>query len=211
MKIQDVICWAAVAACFIVAAALYSRMPERMAIHWNAQSVADGYAGKLAGLFLLPAIILIMQILLIIIPKIEVYKKNMEDFSPHYTNFRLIFILFMSGLYATTLLWNIGKQFNISYYVIPALSILFYYIGHMMKYVKRNFFVGIRTPWTLASEEVWNKTHILGSKVFKVMAGVILIGLIAPAYTIWITLVAVLVGALYLILYSYKIGRGIQL
>ena len=64
--------------------------------------------------------------------------------------------------------WNMGVQFNMTQFFVPAIGILFFYIGTILKYTKRNWFVGIRTPWTLSSDVVWEKTHKLGGKLFKI-------------------------------------------
>lgn len=210
MKLQDALSWVVVFACFFAAFSLYSSMPEGMVSHWNGRREVDGFMAKTWGVFFLPVVILGVFLLLLLIPHIAVYKKNIADFTPYYVNLRLLFVLFLAGVYATTLLWNLGNTFNLGYYIIPALSVLFYYIGHTLKYLKRNYFIGVRTPWTLSSDIVWGKTHSLASKVFKVAAVVMLAGLLAPAKIVWFVLVPVLGGALYLLVYSYVEYRRVE-
>ncbi|MCK5282949.1 MAG: SdpI family protein [Nanoarchaeota archaeon] len=106
-----------------------------------------------------------------------------------------------------TLLPNFGFSFNISYFVIPAIAILFYYMGHILKFIKKNFFIGIRTPWTLSSDDVWNKTHKLGSMTFKMNAIILLFALISPVIGFWIFIISVLVNVVFLITYSYYIWK----
>lgn len=210
MRVQDVLSWFVVVACFIVAVGFSARVPEVMAVHWNAEGVADGYSGKVVGLYLFPVIILGLWLLFLAIPKIAVYKKNIADFTPYYVNLRLLFILFLAGTYVVTLLWNLGYDFNIGHYIIPAMAILFYYIGHIMKFLKRNYFIGVKTPWTLSSDEVWDKTHLLASKIFRSAAVLMLLALFYPSKP-FLFILPLIVGALYMIVYSYWIGRKVQL
>jgi len=86
--------------------------------------------------------------------------------------------------------------------MIPAMAILFYYAGILIQNAKRNWFIGIRTPWTLSSEGVWEKTHKLGSKLFKIAAVLILLTLFAPDYFLY-SVFLLIAFSLYLVLYSY--------
>ena len=81
--------------------------------------------------------------------------------------------------------------------------LLFFYIGMMMEKSKRNWFIGIRTPWTLSDDRVWERTHRLGGRMFKAAALVSLLGLAAGEYAIWLLLVPILVAAFYPMVYSY--------
>ncbi|NMC78094.1 MAG: SdpI family protein, partial [Chloroflexi bacterium] len=79
----------------------------------------------------------------------------------------------------------------------------FYAIGGLLGKAKRNFFIGIRTPWTLSSDFVWQQTHRRGALLFKIAGVVILVGMLLPQYAMWIMLSACMVAALYTIVYSY--------
>ena len=72
-----------------------------------------------------------------------------------------------------------------------------------MQFAKRNFFIGIRTPWTLSSDRVWDKTHKLGSVLFRVVAFFIVIAFFFPDYFFWIFVVPLLGMIVYLFVYSY--------
>ena len=87
--------------------------------------------------------------------------------------------------------------------LIPAISILFYYVGVLVEHAKKNWFIGIRTPWTLSSNIVWKKTHKLGGKLFKFLALLILISLFFPNEFAFIILISVLAVSFYIIVYSY--------
>ena len=87
--------------------------------------------------------------------------------------------------------------------MVPALGILFYFVGIVTEKAKRNWFIGIRTPWTLSSDIVWNKTHKIGGKLFKIAALIAFSGLFFPKYAILLVIVPVILVALYTIVYSY--------
>jgi uncharacterized membrane protein len=109
----------------------------------------------------------------------------------------------MMYLYGLTLLWNLGSRFDMTQVLIPAVAALFYAVGAMIQHARQNWFIGIRTPWTLMNETVWEKTHQMGGRLFKLAALISLVGVLFPDLGIWFILVPVLGVALYTIVYSY--------
>jgi len=188
---------------FVIGIYLYFQMPDSMASHWNAKGQVDGYMSKFWGLFLMPIVLLIMLFLFILIPKIDPLKKNIEKFRKYFDMFIVLITLFMFYIYGLTLLWNLGKTFDMSLAIIPAVGLLFYFIGVMLEKSKRNWFIGIRTPWTLSSDRVWDKTHAIGGKLYKIAGVVAILGLFSPKYYIWFVIVPVISFSLYLLFYSY--------
>ena len=174
-----------------------------MASHWGINGEVNGYMSKFWGLFLLPIISLGIFLLLTYIPKIDPMKENVEKFRKHYDNFIVLIILFMFYVHALTLFWNMGYRFDMMRFMIPSLSALFYYIGVMIENSKRNWFIGIRTPWTLSSDSVWDKTHALGGKLFKVVGLISLLGIIVPKYSFYILFFPIIIVSLYTVIYSY--------
>ena len=102
-----------------------------------------------------------------------------------------------------TIAWNLGYQYNFNDFIIPPLAILWYFLGVLLAQAKRNWFIGIRTPWTLSSDQVWESTHQLGAKLFKISAFISLLGLFFKNMAIYFIIVPVVAAALYLIVYSY--------
>jgi uncharacterized membrane protein len=91
--------------------------------------------------------------------------------------------------------------------MVPAFAILFYYAGILIEKSKRNYFIGIRTPWTLTSDEVWDKTHRLGGKSFKAAGIASLAGLLFPKIAFYLVIGLVLTAAIISVVYSYLIWR----
>ena len=189
---------------FLIGAYLYPYMPEKMASHWDANGSVDGYMPKLWGLFLLPVISAILFLTFMLIPKIDPHKGNIEKFRGHFDVFILLLFVFLFYVHMLTMLWNLSYRFNIIQLLTPAFGLLIYYAGIMMENAKQNWFIGVRTPWTLSSEVVWDKTNKLAGKLFKVAGVLAAMGLIFPKYAIFLILVPVILAAVYPIIYSYQ-------
>lgn len=203
MKLIQIISLFVISACFVVGVYYYSQMPDIMASHWNAQGEVNGYMSKFWALFLMPIFALAIFALFLAIPKIDPLKANIKKFEKYFDGFVLLFILFFSYIYILTILWNIGVRFNMTYSILPAMGILFYYVGVLMKNAKRNWFIGIRTPWTLSSDIVWDKTHKLGAKLFKIAGVIALLGIFAGENAVYFILIPVMCAAIYPCVYSY--------
>jgi uncharacterized membrane protein len=188
---------------FLLGIYLYPQLPERIASHWNTQGKVDGYMSKFWGLFLLPFILIPVFLLFVLIPRIDPLKANIAKFRNYFDGFMVILMLFLFYIYLLTIFWNLGKRFNLAAMMAPALGILFYYCGVLIKNAKRNWFIGIRTPWTLSSEGVWDKTHKIGEKLFKIAGIIAFLGIIIPKYAFWVMIIPVILAAIYPIVYSY--------
>ena len=188
---------------FIIGIYLYPQMPEQMASHWNTQGNVDDYISRFWGVFLMPLVFVGLALLFIAIPKIDPLKKNIEGFRKYYDGFIILFFIFILLVYFQTILWNLGTKISPNLAFPILIGLLFFYIGVLLENAKRNWFIGIRTPWTLSSEKVWNKTHKLGSKMFKITGIIVLIGFLFQKYATYFILVPALFVAFYLVVYSY--------
>jgi len=203
MKKSEIIALGIIALSFIVSIYFYPQMPEKMASHWNAQGQVDGYMPKFWALFLMPLISVGLFLLFIVIPKIDPLKHNIEKFRKYYDGFVVLIIVFLFYLYLLTILWNINIRFGIVQLLTPAFGILFYYCGILIENTKRNWFIGIRTPWTLSNNIVWEKTHKIGGKLFKASGVIAFIGMFFQDYALFFVLIPVILAAVYTIIYSY--------
>ncbi|MBU2637695.1 MAG: SdpI family protein [Nanoarchaeota archaeon] len=194
---------------FAIAVYFYPWMPARMASHWNIHGDVDGYMPKALGLFLMPCISLVLFGLFLIIPRIDPLRENIKKFRDYFDMFIAVMILFLFYLYLLTILWNLGTRFNMGQMLMPAFGLLIYYCGILMQNAKRNWFIGIRTPWTISSEEVWEKTHLLGGRLFKIAGVLAFLGVFIPDYALYFVLVPVLGFSVFLFVYSYVKYRAI--
>lgn len=184
---------------------LWNRLPDLMASHWGPNDEVNGYISKFWGVFLLPLITLGLFWLFLIVPRIDPLKANIAQFRDVFNLFITLIVAFMVYLYLITLRWNLGyTNFAMSKAMLPALGILFFFIGYMLRRAKRNFFIGIRTPWTLSSDYVWDETHRLGSVLFMVSGVLAFLGsFFGGMLAFWFLFVPLIGSTLITLVYSY--------
>jgi uncharacterized membrane protein len=186
---------------------LYARLPDPMPSHWNAAGQVDGYTSKFWGVFLMPIITTVLVGFFLVIPQIDPLKANIAKFRGAFNWFIVAFVAYMLYIHALTLAASLGFQFNMTIMLLPVVGLLFIGIGYMMRQAKRNFFIGIRTPWTLSSETVWDETHKLGAKMFMFGGAVTIVSAFLGENGIWLMLATILVVAFVPIVYSYILWR----
>jgi immunity protein, SdpI family len=202
---------------FIVAAialslAVYGRLPDPMASHWNVHDQVDGTTTRFWGAFLMPILAAVMLALFLVIPSIDPLKTNIAKFRGLFNAFIALIMAFLLYLHVLTILWNLGVHtFRMSSALLPALGLLFFFAGVMMRQAKRNFFIGIRTPWTLSSDKVWDETHRVGALLFMASGVLALLGAFLPGSVAYgLVLVPILASTLFVSVYSYVLWRREQ-
>jgi uncharacterized membrane protein len=190
---------------------LWNQLPDLMASHWGTNDQVNGYMSKFWGVFLIPLITIAMLLLFLAIPSIDPLKANIAQFRDTFNAFIALIVAFMVYIYGLTLAWNLGHtNFRMSTAMLPALGLLFIFVGVLMSKAKRNFFIGIRTPWTLSSDKVWDETHRVGSKLFMASGALALLGAFFPDYAFWFLMVPIMGTALFTVVYSYVLFRREQ-
>lgn len=191
----------------IVGVVLWNRLPDPMASHWGPNDEVNGYMSKFWGVFLMPLITLGMFLLFLVIPSIDPLKANIAQFRDVFNLFIALIVAFMVYIYFLTLRWNLGyTNFGMSKAMLPAMGILFFFVGYMLRKAKRNFFIGIRTPWTLSSDRVWDETHRLGSVLFMISGALAFLGSFFGGMTaFWFLFVPLIASTLVTLVYSYLV------
>jgi len=188
----------------------YDALPDVMPIHWNAAGEVNGYAPKLIGAFLLPIMAIFVTLIFLIIPYIEPNKKNLKKFAVQYNTLGLILVAFFAYLHYLVMFASIVEQVNMMRLISPAIAILFFYVGVLLTKAKQNYTVGIRTPWTLANEKVWEETHKKGGILFKISGIIAIFGLILPSYAFILVIAPVLIFTIFLFIYSYYLFKKLK-
>lgn len=189
----------------LAGALLWNRLPDPVASHWGVNDEVNGYMPKFWGVFLVPLITLVMLLLFLVIPSIDPLKANIARFRPVFNLFIAFITAFMVYIHGLTLAWNLGYHgFRMSTAMLPLMGILLIMAGYMMRSAKRNFFIGIRTPWTLSSDRVWDETHRLGAVLFMASGVLAIVGaFFGGAAAFWLLMVPLMGSALFLVVYSY--------
>jgi uncharacterized membrane protein len=181
----------------------YVQLPDQMAIHWGLNGEANGTSDKLSGLLILPIISVFLLGLFAFIPKIDPLKKNYASFRKYYDNFVIVMIGFFSYTQLLVLFWNLSVPFNFTRLMAFGFGAMFYYLGILLENAKPNWFIGIRTPWTLSNNKVWDKTHHLGGKLYKSVGIVTLIGAIIFEEMLIVSVALIIAASLATVVYSY--------
>jgi uncharacterized membrane protein len=158
-----------IAAMFAGAMVIWPVAPDRIPVHWNAQGDIDRYGGKVEGLLLLPLMTLAIYLLMRYLPRIDPGRANYARFGGPYAAIRIGILLLMAGIYAVVLAWVLKRPVDVSRVLPLAVGALFVLIGSVLGKVRPNWFVGIRTPWTMSSKISWVRTHRLGGWLFMAL------------------------------------------
>ena len=181
----------------------YDAMPEYVVSHWDSAGEPDGYMEKGAGVFFLPVLLVVFVAVFYLIPHIDPLKENIKKFDRYYQGFVVLFVAFLAYTHFLSIAWNLGYSFNISKLMAPVLGIIFIYLGMLCGHCRQNWFIGIRTPWTLSSKRVWQRTHNIAKNLFIAIGLLwIAVGILAPEYMLYMVVLLVL-AALGLFVDSY--------
>ena len=161
----------------VVAVALslwaYPRLPPSVVTHWSLNGTPDGYSSRLWALAIIPVMLVIMTVIFNVLPKIDPRHENYVKFLSSYwliANAVIVFLLVAHGLIIAA---GLGFSIKIDRLMPMGIGLLFVFLGNFLTRVEPNWFVGIRTPWTLSSDTVWRRTHRTGGWVF-VIGGLVL-------------------------------------
>lgn len=198
-----------VAAMFTGSALVWPTAPDEIPMHWNVSGEVDRYGGKGEGLFLLPFIGLGIYLGMRYMPRVDPGRANYARFSGVYSALRAGILLLMAVIHATVLLWAVGRPVNVAAIAPFGVGGLFLLIGGVLGKVRPNWFVGVRTPWTLSSKQSWVRTHRLGGWLFMAL-GVMFITAGATEVVPFghVAAGAVITVVVVLVVYSYLVWRA---
>ena len=196
------------AAMFVLAAATWSGAPDRIPVHWNLAGDVDRYGGRFEGLLAIPLLALAIYVLMILLPRVDPGRANYASFASAYATLRLVILAVLAALYGLIHLWIRGTQAPIGVWVPLIVGVLFVVVGDLLGKVRPNWFVGIRTPWTLSSKASWTGTHRAGRWVF-ILIGVLMMSCagLRMAWAVWTMVAVAVIGVLGLVVYSYVLWK----
>ena len=195
-----------------VTVAVYPQLPDRVPTHWNVRGEVDAYSSRAFGAFLIPFIMAAIAVLTPILPKIDPRRSNYVKFEPTYWLTINLVLTFMLGVHFMVLAVTLGADIPVARVVPFGVGAMLAIIGNVMPRTRSNWSFGIRTPWTLASDRVWERTHRVGGYLMFA-AGVIIMAaavVAPPAQIAIITICAVLGATAGSFIYSYAAWRQEQ-
>jgi uncharacterized membrane protein len=198
---------AAVLAAFILALATLPAAPEQVPSHWNASGGIDSYMPKEAGLFFVPLLMAGIAALLMVIPRIDPRRANIELFREAYDWFVALIVIFLFTIEVMVVLYAIGLPVSPNQFLPVPFGIVIIGAGILIGRAKPNWTAGIRTPWTLSSDTVWEKTHALGSRLFIIAGIVAMAGVLIPKFAFVLIFAPVILASVATVVYSYLLWR----
>ena len=207
------ICGALVLAALVATLIALPHLPAKVPAHWNGHGQVDGY-GPRGSIFLWPGIMAGLLLVFAVLPWLSPKHFKVDTFESTYLYLMLVCMSLVTYINALTLWAQWSGHVNIVRAMIGGISLFFALMGNVMGKVRRNFWVGIRTPWTLANERVWNATHRFAAKTM-VLAGVVglIVALASEQFWLWIGIILLggLSPAFYSLVYYKRLERSGQL
>lgn len=194
-------------AMFLVAAALaatvvaYPHLPEYVPTHWDIRNQVNGYSPKWALFLIGPGLMAMIIAIFVGLPWLSPKQFEVDSFRATSLYIMLMVVSLMAYIHGVILWAALGHQVNVGRAVVGGVSLLFALMGNVLGKVRRNFYIGVRTPWALANERVWNATHRFAGKTF-VVAGVVGLLLAIIGVEGWLPLVPLMAGPLVSVAYS---------
>ena len=189
---------------FIYLAYIWNKLPSNVPIHWNVEGEIDGYGNK-AMLILIPILLpLLIYVIFLVIPNIDP-KNRLNQMGNKFQNIKVLLTIFMSVLALFIIYSAKNQSLTNPNYIIFGMGLLFIILGNYFKTIKPNYFLGIRTPWTLENETVWKKTHNIAGKMWFIGGMVIVFASLVlssrPNFTVFLIISGII--TIIPILYSY--------
>lgn len=206
---NDLAMWLVLAGMFALAAITWPGAPERIPVHWDIHQQVDRYGGRFEGLLAIPLVTLGLYLLLLVVPRIDPGRANYAAFLGAFTTLRLALVVFMAAIYGVSHLWIRGIQVQMNTVMPLLMGALFIVVGNLLGKLRPNWFVGIRTPWTLSSKDAWVRAHRAGGWVF-IGGGLVFMaaGVVRTTWAFPIAAGLFLAGLIGVVVQSYFVWRA---
>jgi uncharacterized membrane protein len=194
---------------FLYLAYIWNNLPEKVPMHWNAAGEIDRFGDKKELVLMLIMLIGINYFIFLIIPAIDP-KRKLQNMGNKLKSLRLVLTVFMSVL-AIFILYSTQQKSSNPELIFVIVGLLFAFLGNYFKTIKPNYFIGIKTPWTLENEDVWKKTHVLAGKIWVVGGLLMALTFVLPkSIQIYVFLGITAVITIIPVIYSYLEFRKIE-
>ena len=208
-RVADILCFVFIATATSVAVYLYPSLPEQIPTHWNVDGEVDDFTAKPWGVIVMPAIAALSWAFMKLIQIVSPRGFRTDTFKGVVNVFQVVLVAFLSIVAVSVLLEAIGVDTHINNAVVLGTGLMFVVLGNYMGKVRKNFFIGIRTPWTLASDEVWARTHRLGGWLFVAGGIIVVIGAFTGMTVGWMATV-IIAAALVPVAYSFVVYQRVE-
>jgi uncharacterized membrane protein len=187
----------------------YPHLPLRVPTHWDARGEPNGYSPRWALFLLGPGLMAAILLLFRFLPWLSPKHWEVESFRSTYLYIMVVLVCLIGYVNGVTLWADLGRPINVGKAVIGGVCLLFALLGNVLGKVRRNFYIGVRTPWTLANERVWNATHRLAAKTF-VAGGLVGLALTAMGTSALSPFISLMAGTLVPVVYSLVFYKQLE-
>lgn len=188
---------------FVYLVIIWNTLPEKIPTHWNFKGEIDKWGDKYSLIVLLFLLPVLTYVLMLVVPKIDP-KKKIELMGGKYYQLKFILVLFTSALAFIILYVTKNQSMSSSNLIFIPIGVLFIALGNYFKVIQPNYFIGIKTPWTLESKEVWKLTHALAGKLWIAGGLVIVLTSLTIANRIFIYVFISVIAIISLIPMGYS-------
>ena len=198
-----------IAGMFAAAILTWPVAPDRIPVHWGLTGHPDRWGGRFEGLLLPPIVALVIYLTMLFLPRLDPGRMNYDRFGGAYYTMRAALVALFAMIGGVSIATAQGLAVDVPRIVGLSVGILFFVFGNVLGKVRPNWFVGVRTPWTLSSKRSWTRTHRLAGWVF-VCAGVAIAiaSLAQTAVSLAVAGTVLFGGLLVTVVYSYLIWKG---
>ena len=193
---------------WIVAVLYYGKLPEKIPSHWNIDGEINGYMTKPWGVYMFPLMSTVLSVILWFLPKVAPKGFKLDSARKAYNIIIFVMSVFLFAIMVMTFEAALDNTLNTTQFVFTMVGALFVIIGNYLSKVPKNFFFGIRTPWTLSSDKVWYQTHRVGSWIFIVCGMLVIFSSLMGVqqnYIVVLLMSAGLLPVIYSLFSYYKI------
>lgn len=193
----------------LIAVTIYGfvNLSGEIAISLDFDGTPGNYMGVIPGLLILPGIGIAVVLFFQILPSIDPLGENYKSFEDLFDFLKLLIAAIFVYLQGMIIAWNLGYRYNPAFMVAPIIFSVYLIAAKILEKAERNWFIGIKTPWTLSSDEVWEKTHKRTAPLFKIASLATLLPLVFPEYSIQFYVIPAVLITLFSTVYSYWIYR----
>jgi uncharacterized membrane protein len=200
-----------IAGLIFLALAIYSLivasgLPDIVPTHWNVHNQPDQFGSKWTAVLIMPGVMAMMMLLIVALPALSPKKFEIDTFRGTFNYIMLLVMAMQAALGFTILEATKGHQVRMDRILLAIIFLFFGLLGNVLGKVRRNFYMGIRTPWTLADEKVWDKTHRSAAKIWTV-GGVLGCVIAMIGVPFWVTFTLLIGMALVPVVQSYFFYR----
>jgi uncharacterized membrane protein len=192
----------------VFSAAVLNKLPEQVPTHFNVRGEPDDWTSRNFAAFMMPLFAAGMTVMFNLLPRISPRRQNLDRFDSTYWVIGNTVVFFVCALHVLVLGRAIGWPVDITSATLGGVGALFMILGNVLPRTRSNWWMGIRTPWTMESENVWRATHRLAGKTFMLGGAVTILAALMPMQLRpWVAMGALIIAGFIPVIYSYLYWR----